>query len=247
MANQILANARLWMGAYDLSGKLNRAAVDYSAELHDDTALSATARSRLAGLVNAALQAEGYWEAGTAMPDDMADGYLALADVPVSACAVAGAAEGSRAFTFQAALGEFQRGAQIGEIFKFSAGAEGSGGKPMVRGLVLHNATETGSGNATGYQLGALGATQHLFAALHVLSLSGTDTPTLTVKIQSDDNGSFTSATDRITFAAKTAVGYEWASVAGAVTDDYWRANFTLSGTNPSFAFVVVAGIATVP
>lgn len=241
MANQVLKNARLWIGGYNLSGDANSLALAFSAEQQDDTALEDLARSRLAALVNTALQCEGFWDVGAGEPDDLFGENMALTDIPVSICPIAGAAEGDRAFTFLAGIAEFQRRLPIGELLRFSAGAEGRG-VPCVRGEVLHNATRTASGNGGARQLGALSATQRLYAALHVLAVSG-GTPSLTVKVQSDDNSGFTSATDRITFAAKTAVGYEWASVAGAIADDYWRANFTISGSTPSFLFALVAGI----
>ena len=79
--------------------------------------------------------------------------------------------------------------------------------------------------------------------ALHVLSVAGTSTPTLTVIVQSDDNAGFTTPTTRISFTAATAVGAQWGSVAGALTDDYWRISYTISGTNPVFAFAVSAGV----
>lgn len=241
MANQVLKNARLWIGAYNFSGDANALALDFSAEQQDDTALVDTARSRLPGLIASALQCEGFWNAGAGQIDEFLHDNVNLADVPVTVCPIAGAAEGDRAFTFLAAMADYQRPAEIGSLFRFSAGAEGRG-VPLVRGELLHNATRTASGNGGARQLGALSASQKLYAALHVITVSGT-TPSLTGKVQSDDSSSFLSPIDRITFAAKTAAGYEWASVAGAITDDWWRVNFTISGTTPSFAFVVAAGI----
>lgn len=242
MANQILKDARLWIGAYNLSGDGNSLALDFSAEQQDDTALEDVARSRLAGLKAVALQAEGFWNSGAAgFLDELLHDSMGLADVPVSVCPIAGAAEGDRAFTFLADLADYERRGTVGELFRFSAGAEGRG-IPLIRGNLLHNNTRTASGSGAGSQIGALSATQRLYAALHVLTVSG-GSPSLTVKVQSDDSAGFSSPIDRITFAAKTAAGYEWASVAGAVTDDYWRANWTISGSTPSFAFVVVAGI----
>ncbi len=243
MANQVLKDARLWIGAYSLSGDANSLALDFSAEQQDDTVLEDSARSRTPGLKAIALQCEGLWNSGAAgggFLEELLHDNLALTDVPVTVCPIAGAAEGDRAFTFLAELADYQRQAQVGELFRFSAGAEGRG-IPLLRGQLLNNATKTASGNGTGWQLGALSSSQRLYAALHVLTVSGTS-PSLTVKVQSSatQGGTYT---DRVTFSAKTAAGYDWGSVAGAVTDTWWRANFTISGTTPSFAFVVAAGI----
>ncbi len=242
----ILKDARVWMGGYRVSGSINRTVLDYSAEQQDNTALEHTARSREAGLLMAALQMEGFYSAGVGAIDAVLNGYHALADVPVTVCPIEAAAEGSRCFTFQADVADINRSGAVGDLLKISAGAEQSGGIPLARGQLLHNATRSASGNGSAWQLGALSATQRLVAALHILTADGT-TPSLTVKVQSDDNSGFTSATDRITFSAKDAIGYDWGSVSGAITDDYWRASFSISGTLPSFVFVLAAGIVNLP
>ena len=86
-------------------------------------------------------------------------------------------------------------------------------------------------------------AGKSMYAALHVISVSGTS-PTLDVIVQSDDNSGFTTPTNRITFSQTGAVGAEWGSVAGAVTDDYWRVSYTIGGSDtPTFAFAVTCGL----
>ena len=110
--------------------------------------------------------------------------------------------------------------------------------------LAVKNIFNSASGNTTGRQLGAVSATQSVYASIHVWSVAGTSTPTLTAKIQSDDNSSFTSATDRITMSSATAITSEYKSQAGAITDDYWRVNWTVSGTSPIFKAIVSIGIA---
>lgn len=242
MSHQVIRNARLWLAEYELGGHVNVAALAYGAEALDDTVLRDSSRARLGGLKTVALQMEGFMEAGVGMPDTGLEANISVADIPASLCPIVGAAEGDRAFTFRAHLGEYQFGGAIGVNAPFSAGAEAGQG-PLVRGILGHHDTRTASGNGSGYELGALSAAQRLYAALHVLEVDGT-TPTLDVKIQSDSASNFPSATDRITFAQKTAVGSAWGSVLGAVADTFWRVNFTIGGTTPSFRFVVVMGIA---
>jgi len=244
MPKQVLTNARLWIGAHNFSGDANALVLDYLAELKDDTALLDVARSRLPGLRACALQAEGYINSGVGEIDAPLFDSIGLSDVPVTVCPIAGAAEGDRAFTMLAAGADYQQQAPVGELYRFSAGAQ-CRGVPLIRGQLLHNNTRTASGNGTGQQLGALAAGQKLFASLHVLTVSG-GSPSLTVAVQSatSQGGSYTS---RITFGAKTAPGYEWGSVTGAISGDpaWWRANWTISGSTPSFVFVVAAGLAT--
>lgn len=131
----------------------------------------------------------------------------------------------------------------VGELAMAQISGKSSTGK-LVRGVRMFapSTSVTATANGTGYQLGALSASQSLFAALHVLSRTGT--LSMTLKIQSDDNSGFTTPTDRITsFTAATGRTYQWGSVAGAVTDDYWRAVLTCTGTG-TMTVGISAGIA---
>ena len=129
----------------------------------------------------------------------------------------------------------------VGDLATHSVSFAGS---RIIRGIVEHSATLTATGDSTGTQLGAVSASQRIWAAVHFLTAGGTSTPTITVKIQSDDNGSFTTPTDRITFTAQTAKGAQFGSTLGAIADDYWRATWTVSGTTPSFQTRILIGIA---
>jgi hypothetical protein len=123
--------------------------------------------------------------------------------------------------------------------------ANGTGTWPLARGRCAHasGVPRTATGSGTAVQLGALAAGQHLYANLHVLSVSGMAAPTLTVTVQSDDNSGFTTPTTRGSFAAKSAVGGEPIRIAGPFTDTYWRVGWTITGTNPSFLFLASFGI----
>lgn len=120
--------------------------------------------------------------------------------------------------------------------------AKWTGSTPMVRGRLEAIQTITASGNSAGAVLSAVSATQRIWAAVHFLTAGGT-TPSITVKIQSDDNSGFTSPTDQITFTAATAKGAQFSSALGPITDTFWRALWTVSGTTPSFQTRVLLGI----
>lgn len=246
MANQILSNAGLWVGRYNLSCDATALSLGLSADMLDSTGVCGTARSRMGGLQTIAFQAEGMWQ-------DAADAPLfedvGFADVPVT-IAPAGLAVADRAFLFRASQGDYQPvGGSVGEIARFSVGAEGTG-VPAARGQLLANASAvTTTANGTAVQLGAVTAGQFLYATLHVTSAAGTS-PTIAVKIQSDDNSGMSSPTDRLTFTTTsglttgTPVAHDqFGSVAGAITDTWWRVVYTITGTSPVFSFVVAAGI----
>lgn len=236
-----IVNGRLYLAQYDLSGDLNAIALEATGELQEVTRLTDAGRRRLAGLKQVQLEARGYWQAGIGLVDEALFTNLGVADVPLSVAVKDGVA-GDNAYLFRAAIGTYEMGAALGEVSPFRAAAEGSAGEVLARGLVLHNATQTATGVGTAFNLGSVASGQTLYAALHVLTVSGT-TPSLTARLESDDASGFLSPTTRLTFAAKTAAGSEWKTLAGPITDAWWRVGFTISGTAPSFKFIVTAGI----
>lgn len=175
--------------------------------------------------------------------DDTAWSLLGVADIPHSICTPS--ADGSLAYLWRGIpLSYSPTMSPVGDLAMTQINGQSSTGG-VVRGTLIHpgSASRSSSSTGTGQQLGAVVAGKSMYAALHVLSAAGS-TPSLTVKVQSDDNSNFTSATDRITFtAATTGNTYQWLSVAGAITDDWWRISYTISGSGPSFSFAVTAGI----
>ena len=143
----------------------------------------------------------------------------------------------------RALTADYETFGEIGEINPFKA--ELSGNWPVTHGRLLHpkGTARTATGVGTAFQVGALLATKRMYCTLHVLSISGTATPTITVRLESDNAVGFPSAVTQTTFTAMTAIGSQTATVAGALTDDWWRPAWTITGTNPSFLFVVAVGI----
>ena len=237
MSELILTNCKLWYGGYDFSGNMNALACNAGAEMLDKTTFGNTSRRRLAGLKTTEMQHEGYFSAGTGEPDPILFGKVGGVADAMSISPTTGA-DGERAFMASVIAGSYTPGGAIGEIMPFSVAAELAQDE-LVQGTVMHNATRTAGGNGTARQLGAVSATQKLYAALHVTSITG---GTLTVSIESDDNSGMTSAVTQDSFTAATAIGGEWLTpIAGAITDDYWRVTWTYTGTTVDF--IVVLGI----
>jgi len=84
--------------------------------------------------------------------------------------------------------------------------------------------------------LGAVSATQKLYAILHVLDIPAGTLPTLDVLVNSAATQAG-SMTTRLTFAQQIAQGGVYAvPVAGPFTDTWWAVGFTVGGTaSPSF------------
>lgn len=240
MASQILSNHKLFFGGYDMSGDLNAMALKYGAELKDSTNFaSAGWRERKPGLKDVSFAHEGFWDGTVGGIDDTLFADLALASSPMTIVPASGA-EGDVAFTFKAIEAAYSPGAKIGDMLAFSVAGSGDGN--LVRGTLVHNSAETAGGNGNIFNLGAVSATQKVYAALHVLAISGT-TKQFNCKVQSAALVGFGSPTDRIAFSQATAIGAQWGTpVDGAITDAYWRLVFTLSGVT-SVTFAVVIGI----
>ena len=239
MAERVLTDCKLWLDGYDLSGDMNALALAYAAELRDNTTFGDDTRSRIGGLKTLNFAHEGLWNGGDDQVDDVLFARVGVSNTVMTVSPMAGA-DGEVAYLARVIEAEYSPGADIGEVFSFAVSGEAT--DRLVNGTIMVTGAKTASGNGTARQLGALSAAQTLYAALHVTAASGTS-PTLDVKVQSDDASGFASPTDRITFAQKTAIGAEWATVAGAITDDWWRISYTIGGTGPSFTFVVVVGI----
>ncbi len=241
MAPQILQNCKLWVGEFELSGSLNRMALSIAQELVENTVFGMVGKSRLPGQLRPSMQHAGFWNPGTDLPDEILSAKLALPDIPVTISPLAGA-EGDVAYSFQAILAKYAPGGEVAGMARFDVTAEGSSDR-VFRGLILTNAARTVTGNGTAFQLGAVSAIQKLYGALHILTVSG-GTPSLTIKIQSAPTSGFAAPTDRISFTAATVRGFQWATpLPGSITDTWWRATWTISGSSPSMLFVVSAGI----
>ena len=245
MAVQVLALAKIYIGAYELTSRLNSASLNQTVNLLDDTAFGATARSRVAGLTGADLTLGGFLELGAGYSETVISTNLAAADTIITVCPTASGAIGERAYTMKSIQGEYYPAGDIGGLHTFTMGAYSSGSRPLIRGTVMENSAKTTTTSGTGRQLGAVASGQKLYAIMHITAVSGTN-PTLDVIVESDNVAGFTSAQTRITFTQATGVTSEWKEYdyALANTDDYWRASWTIGGTDtPSFTTTIIMGI----
>lgn len=241
MATYTVADRRVYFDKYDLTADHNSINLIAECDMQPDTTFTDTWRSFKAGLINTQITGTGYYQSdGTDAVDDVLWGNFASNDKVMTVCPTDGT-DGEVAYITQGCNMNYVVGETIGNMLPFSFGAYSK--SVAVRGKVLERASITATGNGSSYQEGAISATQYGYAALHVVTVSGTN-PTLDLIIQSDDNTNFTSATTRITFTQAAAATSEWKTVAGAVTDDYWRAYYTIGGTDtPTFSIIVSFGI----
>ena len=243
MATHTLLTPKIWLDGYALNPRIFSTSQEYSCDTQDDTAFGTTGvRSTAAGMLTHRYVDQAYHSAGSGTDvDDVLFSRVGTGAIVRTVAPVAGV-EGEYAYTTQILQARYNPfdGGSVGEMHATSFEGQNDG-TPLVRGTILNNASEVGTGAGTAFQVGALSATQIGYAALHI-----TDPVALTsidVKIESDDVEGFGGTPeDQITFTQQTAAGSEWQTVAGAVTDDWWRINVTaLVGT--SCTVVVVLGI----
>lgn len=244
MATHVLTDASLWYHSIALHDLLNTLQFTTSRETKDATVFGNAARTNRVGLFAAGVSAGGFADMtayDAAIYGTLNDAtHLPISIAPTSS-------DGDTAYTLRGLTSTLSPlGGTVGELSALTVEAAGRGGVKPVRGTILHPETaRTASSVGTGRQLGAVAAGSKVYGALHVIAASGT-TPTLDVIVQSDDNSGFTSPTTRLTFSQASGVTSDWQSLAGSITDTWWRVSYTIAGTAPSFTFAVVVGIATV-
>ena len=243
MATLVLTDAKIYLAQYDISGFSNRVGLMHESDAVPDTRFGATARQVTPGLKVSEITADGLQDFADNAVDEALFGQIGVIDKPLT-IAAEGGDDGELAYLLQAIAGRYKPlSAQVGETSPFQLEARNQGGRGIVRGTILHNNTaETATGQGTARQVGAVTAAQRVYAALHVFTVSGS-TPTFDLDIESDNAEGMSSPTVRLTFTQATAAFAEWKSVAGAITDDWWRASWTIAGGSPSFAFAVAIGI----
>lgn len=240
----VLFDARIYLESADLTGWSNKVEVSAAAAEEDVTTFASNGwKERTGGEKDLDGSLEGFFEQlDVSRPDDLFWANLGSNQVALTVAPTSGAA-GVLAYLSRVQAMDYKPGAAAGKVLAWSAAVKGNW--PLVRGTILHpqGTARTATGVGTGFQIGAVTAVQRMYACLHVLSVAGTSTPTITVKLQSSVDNTFASPTDRITFLADTALDGQALSLLGAVTDQWWRAAWTISGTTPSFLFAVSAGV----
>ena len=236
MSKTVLSDAFIVFDGEAIRDSVNAVSIDYGAEELDGTTLADDTRIMVGGLLTAAMGADGFFQAPD--PDSAFFAQMGAAGKVITIAPKT--TEGSIGFSLNSVLGSYNPGASVGELLAYSiqAGARDR----LVRGTLLANkAGILTSGLGTAFQVGAATASQTVFAALHVTKAGGT--PTLNLTIESDDASGMLTPTTRITFDQATAKGSQFKKLAGPVTDNWWRVNYTIGGATPEFDFVVLLGI----
>lgn len=237
MAVQAVLNAFLYCDEWDATGDSRELALSA-----DSTALDATT-------FRAAVAADNGWEitqGGAKKFTGSFNGFWRAATTPApdaelfTNLGVTGRvltqgmreSEGTVAYLSRIAQISYREFGAYNTLAPFSLNVVGSHNPGLVRGALAKAAGAVSATGAlgTGIQLGAVGASQFLYATFHLLVAA----TTITVVVESDDNSGFTTPTTRATIGPLTVAGGTWITpVAGAITDDWWRMRVTaITGTH---------------
>lgn len=244
----VLTGCRIFAGGLDLTGYSNKTSLEPEYEEKDVTTFLPITdpnfgwKKCIAGLGSAKVTGGGHRDITFATQDELT--WTNFGSVIPHSVYPADANEGSLGYFTSVLAKSYTFGGAVGDVDAWAI--DDMSAWPVVRGASLEapGTARIASGNGTAVQIAAVSASQHLYAALHVLSVVGTGGPTLAVKVQSDVDNSFGSPADQITFTTASAAGGQIARVAGPITDTWFRVNYTITGSTPSFLFVVTCGIA---
>jgi hypothetical protein len=244
MGKFVLLDCRLFAGGADLSGASNK--IEVSAEVEDKDATNYRSggwKELLGAIGSASMMGEGQWEAGDPGKVDDAS-WAQLGGLAPWTAGPTDAIVGAVAWQMYGLRSSYEFLGEVGDVAPWKGGAKSSW--PLVRGQFAHppGTARTTSGSGSGVDLGAVAVGKRLYASLHVLSVAGTSTPTITARVESDADNTFASPTTQLTFDAATAAGGQILRTSGSVIADTWfRFAWTISGTTPSFLFAAALGI----
>lgn len=239
MAIQQFAGYKIYIDGYDRSGDFNKVNLDYSADELDSTSIADTSKEFIAGLKNVKFDGEIFTSHGVGEAETTSSANFTVADKVITV--YPGNTAGNVGYAFRSVQLTQSPQMVIGDIARFTITASSSG-STLIRITDMEGlATKTSTGTGTARQLGGVSAAQTLYSFLHVTSASSGDT--LDITIESDNAEAFSSATTQITHTQFNAIGAEYKTKAGAITDDWFRVKWTIGGTDPSFTFNVGLGI----
>lgn len=216
MAKQSGLGDRLYVNGYDLSGDVG-AIQTLGSKVGEQnvTGIDKDAMERLQLLHDAELTFNNFFTGDTSDTNNE-HAHERLRDLSVTAMCtyLRGTTPGNGAAGLVAKQFEYSLDRQASGALLGTVNAKAAGGSPLEWGVVLGEATFTGTGNGTVVDLGAAHGIDAMALYLHALAFSGTSA---TVIVQTDDNSGMATPSTYGTFAAvDTAHDYERLYVASA-------------------------------
>ena len=231
------------VGSIELTGQSNRLSLDAEvAELEGTTFGDSGNKTVFGGIESASITGGGFVDLGSVYDAEQFRRTRTRELLPHTiGPSNSGSAVGATAYVVKALATSLRATNQVGELVQWELNASGSSRTGYGAYLWSPATSVTTTADGTAVLVGAVASGKAGLATLHVLERTGT--ATLDVVIESDATDAFSgSETSRITFAQASAVGSQFKSVDGPITDTYWRAALTVGGSG-SLTIVVGFGI----
>ena len=234
-------NCGIYLDGYDLSGDFNALSIVTELDAHDVTTWRDSevveAKIMEPGLPKSSVEFGGYWRSDTAGPDKILRDRFAVKDGVLLVVTGLATAEGASAYLLSASQGRYAATPEVEKVIEYHGSFFGTANRPGMGGSLLHpKASRASSGTSTPLNLGAIGSSGALHGVLQVFSGTGT----LDATIQSDALVGFGSPADILAFTQATGLTAQYATLAGAVADPWWRVAYTITGG----PFVFAVGMA---
>lgn len=234
MSHRALNNCLILMGQYNVSGDLNSVGIQRSqAALPDDTfGPNKSFMARIPGQSDGVFSFAGLVELTAGGQDSIFSANMSLANIPLTVVLQPNVSGRCKFGLIQ--QGEYRSGGNVGGRAEFGANGR-IANYAMTDGDLLDSGTvHTGDffvaplERGPSLELGAVGATQKLYAIIHAIAKDTFTSAVFAVQSSATEGGSYT---DRILFTTITGLTSQFAvPVAGPITDTWWRvavASFT--------------------
>ena len=228
-------DSKLFLNNNDFGQYFNNVDFTRTADVSETTAFGSSNKSFIAGDKDGTVSMTGMFDATA---DAILQPFLGSSTDTDICIGADGITDGKSIFFGTGVVTNYGQSSPVGDVVATSLDLQADAG--LFNGLVLDNATITATGNSTSTDNRA-GTTNGGGAIAIVTGVSGTSTPTATIKIQHSTNDS--TFVDLVTFTNFTAVGSQVSEIASGTTiNRYLRVNYTITGTNPSFNVIVGFG-----
>ena len=229
--------AGLLVDEFDFSGVSNSMTLNFSEAPGDVTAFADTDMTYIQGKPTYTIDVNGLWS--TASPNY--DGEM-FTDLTATARRVGvypgGLDEGTVGYEGATIISASPRVSTIGDAIACNVTWQGASAPFRSRIIEANTITCNGStviANGTGYNLGAIAATNTIIGVWRMVEMGGSGTNTIALEIQSETNDTWGSPTTQINFGTvtqATGVTHIVTTATGpAASESWWRVKIQSSGT----------------
>lgn len=226
-------DSKVYVNSSDFSSYFNSVDVARTADVAESTTFGLGSKSYITGNKDGTFSVTGFFDATA---DGVLQPLLGGADM-VFVLGVDGVDATDGCSFAKGNINNYGVSSAVGDIVATSLDIQADSG--VYNGTVLENATVTATGSGTARDNAV--ATGNGGGAFFIVQTASGTTPTIDAKItHSADNSTYA---DLVTFTQATSTTAEVKTVsAGTTVNRYLKVQYTVGGTNPSFAVIVGFG-----